>query len=108
MAKRGKSHACPAVFAKFHGSVNMTPAEILAWAKKPESKEYSWESTRRRLPGLAKLKGKARGAWTAKDCTYAQRVINFNTRMGGAARTNGCTRGYAISLRNWGRRQCEV
>lgn len=98
--------SCPRIQRAFHASVNMSPGEIRRWARDPRSREFSWASTRRRLPSLAQLKAKSTKTWTASDCAYAQRVINFNSRMGGAARTNGCTRGYAISLRNWGRRQC--
>lgn len=99
---------CPIVQRAFHKSVNMRAAEIRAWHRDPRSKEFSWESTRRRLPVLARLKAKTPRAWTEQDCVYAKRVTNFNTRMGGAARANGCTRGYAISLRNWGRNQCRL
>lgn len=98
---------CALVRRAFHRSVNMTPREIRAWARDPRSTEFSWAATRRRLPALAALKAK-RGPWTAQDCAFAQRVISFNARMGGAARANGCKRGYAISLRNWGRRQCAI
>lgn len=89
---------------EFHRSVNMTPREILAWSKDPRSKCYSFEATRRRLPALAKLKAKPVSEWTTRDCTYARRVLNFNTRMEGGLRRDGCTPGYAISLMNWGRK----
>lgn len=88
--------------AEFHASVNMTPAAIRAWAKNPRSREASWPETRRRLPRLAALKAK-RGAWTPSECTYAQRVVNFNRRMSGMARKWGCTPKLVVALRNWGR-----
>jgi hypothetical protein len=97
---------CARVKEKFHKSVNMTPAAIRAWHKNPKSKLFSFQSTRDRLPALAALKAKSRSKWTSNDCRYAKRVINFNTRMGGAAKKNGCTLGYDVALRNWGRRQC--
>jgi len=94
---------CPHA-SEFQRSVNMTPREILAWSKDPRSKCYSFAATRRRLPALAKLKAKPVPEWTADDCRYAQRVLNFNRRMEGGLRRDGCTPGYAISLMNWGRK----
>jgi hypothetical protein len=87
---------------RFRQLVNMRPAEIRAWARDPRSKLYSWEATRRRLPALADLREKPPAEWTAKDCAFAARVVSFNARMSGALRRDGCTPGYAISLRNWG------
>lgn len=92
---------CPAA-ASFRALVNMTPAEIRAWARDPRALEYSLPATRARLPALAKLRAKPASAWTAKDCAFAKRVVSFNARMSGALRRDGCTRGYAVSLRNWG------
>jgi hypothetical protein len=65
---------------RFRELVNMTPSEIRAWSKDPRSREYSLPETRARLPALAAL------------------------------RRDGCTRGYAVSLRNWGHapRRCKV
>lgn len=94
--------SCPRTRRDFHASVNMSPAEIRAWAKDPRSREASWESTRRRLPQLAVLKAK-QGAWSESDCRYAQRVLNFNGRMGGMVRKWGCTLKLVVALRNWGR-----
>ena len=93
-----------------HASVNMTPDEIRAWARDPRSKRYSFEATRRRLPALAALREKAEEDWTARDVAFAKRVLSFNARMEGALRRDGCRQGYAVSLRNWGRRPegCEV
>lgn len=87
---------------RFRQLVNMSPAEIRAWSKDPRAELFSYESTRKRLPALAKLKGKSPKQWTARDCTFAARVVSFNARMSGALRRDGCTAGYAISLRNWG------
>lgn len=92
---------CPSA-ARFRALVNMTPAEIRAWARDPRSKEYSLAATRARLPKLAALADKPASSWTAKDCAFAQRVVSFNARMRGAMKRDGCTRGYAVSLRNWG------
>jgi hypothetical protein len=103
----GRSSSCPHA-VRFRELVNMSPAEIRKWAKDPRSKCYSWEATRKRLPRLAKLVAKPDKDWTAADCKFAARVVNFNARMSGAARKNGCTPGYAISLRNWGRKMCGV
>lgn len=99
-----KTKACPAVQAKFRKSVNMSPQAIRKWAKDPRAKCASFESTRKRLPALAKLKGKAAGSWTNADCKYAQRVINFNTRMQGNVNTHGCRVRNVTSLLNWGRK----
>lgn len=88
--------------ARFRALVNMTPAEIRAWARDPRSREYSLPATRARLPALAKLRAKPTAQWTARDCAFAARVVSFNARMLGALRRDGCTRGYAVSLRNWG------
>ena len=94
----------------FRASVNMSPDEIRAWARDPRSKRYSFEATRRRLPALAALREKAEEDWTARDVAFAKRVLSFNARMEGALRRDGCRQGYAVSLRNWGRRPegCEV
>jgi hypothetical protein len=94
----------------FRASVNMTPDEIRAWARDPRSKRYSFEATRRRLPALAALREKPEEDWTARDVSFAKRVLSFNARMEGALRRDGCRQGYAVSLRNWGRRPegCEV
>lgn len=87
---------------RFRELANMSPAEIRAWAKDPRSREYSFASTRARLPALAALRAKPSSQWTAGDCAFAKRVVSFNARMSGALRRDGCTRGYAVSLRNWG------
>lgn len=93
--------ACPYA-ADFRRWVNMTPREIRRWARDPRAKLASWEATRRRLPALADLRAKPVERWTARDCAFAQRVVSFNSRMTGALRRDGCTVGYAVSLRNWG------
>jgi hypothetical protein len=108
-------HICPAVYSKFHKSVNMTPAQIKAWAKDPRSKCASFQETRDRLTkpqmflgyrmrSLADLKALSKGSWEEKDCVYAKRVINFNTRHEGALKKHGCTPRENTSLLNWGRR----
>lgn len=93
--------ACPHA-RRFRQLVNMSPAEIRAWAKDPRAKLFSYPSTRARLPALARLRAKDPSRWTARDCAFAARVVGFNSRMSGAMRRDGCTPGYAISLRNWG------
>lgn len=100
---------CSETRRAFHGSVNMSARQILAWARDPRAKCYSFEATRRRLPALAALKAK-RGEWSESDCAYARRVLAFNRRMEGGLRRDGCTDGYVISLRNWGRQPeaCEL
>ena len=95
-------NACPADQAKFHKLVNMSPAAIRAWAKDPRAKCASFEQTRRRLPALANLKAKSRGAWTEADCKYARRVNSFNTRHLGQMKRFGCTLRETVALRNWG------
>ncbi len=114
-------HICPAVYSKFHKSVNMTPAQIKAWAKDPRAKCASFQETRDRLTKpqmflgykmrpLAALKALSKGSWEEKDCIYAKRVINFNTRHQGALNIHGCTPRALIALRNWGRmiRKCRL
>lgn len=96
--------ACPVVQKKFHKSVNMSPASIRAWARDPRAKCASFASTRSRLPKLAKLKAKSRNSWTAADCAYANRVINFNSRMQGNVKAHGCKVRNVTSLLNWGRK----
>lgn len=93
--------SCPYA-ARFRQLVNMSPAEIRAWARDPRSRRYSLAATRARLPALATLRAKPPAQWTAADCAFAKRVVSFNARMSGALRRDGCTPGYAISLRNWG------
>lgn len=93
----------------FKKSVNMTPREIRAWQKDHRAKCYSKPETRARLEKLATLKEKPGSAWTEADCTLAARVVSFNARMEGGQRRDGCTPGYAVSLRNWGRKtSCAV
>lgn len=99
-----KPKACAVVQSKFHKSVNMSAAAIRKWAKDPRAKCASFESTRKRLPALAKLKSKPRDKWTDADCKYAQRVVNFNTRMQGNVNTHGCRTRNVTSLLNWGRK----
>lgn len=98
------------VVRAFRASVNMSPAEILAWSRDPRSKRYSFSATRRRLPRIAELLTKPESEWTAADVALAKRVVSFNARMSGAMRRDGCRQGYAVSLRNWGQapRGCEV
>lgn len=93
---------------RFHQLVNMSPAQIRRWSKDPRSKCYSNDATRARLPALARLKAKPVSRWTATDCKFAARVVSFNARMDGGRKRDGCTPGYAISLRNWGRRVCSL
>lgn len=90
--------------ARFRELVNMTPAQISAWARDPRSRCYSFAATRARLPALAKLRAKAPAEWTASDLAFARRVVSFNARMIGAKNRDGCRDGYTISLRNWGHR----
>jgi len=99
--------ACPAAKA-FRRLVNMTPAEIRAWAKNPRAKLASFPQTRARLPALAALKAKPVAKWTAGDCAFARRVVSFNSRMDGMRRVHGCTTKIDVSLRNWGRRVCST
>jgi len=109
--------ACPVVKTAFHKSVNMSADAIRKWARDPRAKCGSFDETIERLtkpqfwkaagimqPPLARLKAKARGAWTATDCIYAERVINFNTRMQGNVDAHGCGVRNVVSLLNWGRR----
>jgi len=87
---------------RFKSLVNMSPAQIRAWARDPRAKCYSFASTRARLPALAALRAKPAAKWNEKDCQFAKRVVSFNSRMIGALKRDGCRDGYTISLRNWG------
>lgn len=91
----------------FRRLVNMSPREIRAWASDSRAKEASFESTRRRLPALARLKAKPVSRWTSIDCNFAQRVVSFNKRMRGMLKQHGCTRKTLVALRNWGHRASE-
>jgi hypothetical protein len=84
----------------------MSPARIRAWAKDPRAKLASFAATRRRLPALAALKAKHPRRWTARDCAFAARVVNFNSRMDGMRKQHGCTLKINVALRNWGRAVC--
>jgi hypothetical protein len=108
------THACPAVYTKFHKSVNMSSKQIRAWAKDPRAKCASFQETRDRLTkpqmflgykmrSLADLKSLPKNNWEEKDCIYANRVINFNTRHTGQMKRFGCTERETVALRNWGR-----
>lgn len=92
------------VVKRFRKLVNMSPSEIRSWAKDPVSKDASFESTRRRLPALAKLKAKPESRWTAKDEKFAKRVVGFNSRMRGMLKKHGCKHKIVVSLMNWGHR----
>lgn len=100
---------CPSA-KRFRELVNMSPAEIRRWAKDPRAKRFSYPSTRARLPALAALRAKPVERWTDRDCAFARRVASFNARMKGALERDGCTQGYAVSLRNWGHapKRCRV
>lgn len=108
---------CAAVQTAFHKSVNMTPAEIRAWAKDPRNKCASEAATVQRLthpqrwkgftqPALAELKGRALSRWDEDACRYAKRVINFNARheRQRAKQGNKCSVPRVVALRNWGRK----
>lgn len=93
----------------FKRSVNMTPAEIRAWAKDPRAKCASYASTRARLPKLAALRAKASrgGTFTASEIAYMRKVVAFNARHGAQAAVR-CTPRRAVALRNWGRKTCPL
>lgn len=91
---------CPHAAKKFRSGVNMTPAQIRAWARDPRAKEASFTATRARLPGLARLRAKDPRRWTEGDCKFARRVNSFNARMQGVVDKHGCTRKAVVSLRN--------
>lgn len=93
---------CPHAKA-FRQLVNMSPAQIRAWANDPRARCASFESTRRRLPALAALRAKPTHLWTPRDCALAARVVSFNSRMDGMRKQHGCTTKINVSLRNWGR-----
>lgn len=87
---------------RFHELVNMSPSAIRKWAKDNRARCASYQSTRDRLPKLAKLKAKSRRKWTKADYAYAKRVISFNARFLGMVKQHGCTTKMTVALRNWG------
>lgn len=101
---------CPVDAKKFRSGVNMTPAQIRAWARDPRAKEASFAATRARLPALASLRAKNPAKWTEDDCRFARRVNSFNARMQGVVDKFGCTRKAVLALRNWARQppRCAV
>lgn len=108
MARRGVElesmpKGCPRDVSAFKKSVNMSPSEIRRWAKDPRALCASFAVTRGRLPALATLRAKNLVGWTANDCKFARRVVNFNKRMEGMSRAHGCTTKINVALRNWGR-----
>ena len=83
----------------------MTPDAIREWARDPRAKCASFASTRKRLPALARLRANPGRIVTDKAaCEYAQRVVDFNTRMQGNVDTHGCRVRNVTSLLNWGRK----
>lgn len=93
----------------FKRSVNMSPAEIRAWARDPRAKCASYPSTRARLTKLAALRAKAAraNAFTKDELAYMRKVVGFNARHGAQAAKH-CTPRRAVALRNWGRKTCPL
>lgn len=103
-----KRTTCPSA-REFRKLVNMSPSQIRKWSKDERAVCYSYPETRDRLDDLADLRKKPVKKWTEADCELASRVVSFIKRMRGGMRRDGCTEGYAISLRNWGHRtRCKL
>lgn len=90
-------------YAEFHRLVNMSPRSILAWQQDDRARCASQLATIRRLGQLARLKAKAKGAWTPADARYARKVLGFIKRHEAQERAHGCSYLRTVALRNWGR-----
>ena len=86
----------------FRRAVNMTPAQIRAWAADPRSRLASYPRTRAELHTLASAKAKRASAWTAAERAKAVRAVAFVARHGAQARAEGCKPRRTVALRNWG------
>ena len=64
----------------FRESVNMSPAELRAWAKNPWHKLASTATGLASLKRIPRLLEKRIGDWTAADYHFARKVIAFYKR----------------------------
>ena len=97
--------------AEFLRLVNMRPEAIRAWARDPRAHCYSQLATIRRLPKLAALRRRAARVGylpTPAEVRYMRKVVGFIKRHKAQVRTQGCTEGRAVALRNWGHAACAV
>ena len=91
----------------FRAAVNMTPAQIRAWARDPRAKRASLprrkatgKSAIAELHQVARMAESPASSWTSSDWTKARDLVNFVKRhtaqMGRACQTTRI-----IALRNW-------
>lgn len=100
----------------FRRAVNMTPAQLRAWARDPRAKRASLprrsktgKSAIVELHQVARMVESSSSSWTRSDWVKARDLVNFVKRhtaqMGGA-----CQPTRIIALRNWGHQppRCKV
>ncbi|MBW4469307.1 MAG: DUF1073 domain-containing protein [Stenomitos rutilans HA7619-LM2] len=93
-------------YAKYHGAVNMSASEFLAWSKTRWSKLASVD--RAPIQRNLRLLQKPKAQWTQADATQALRTVSFIARMRGAGKGEPVSADAPvwmtkrlISLRNW-------
>jgi hypothetical protein len=96
------TRALPDLERAFRKAVNMTPAQIRAWAADPRSTLASYPRTRAELVVLARAKSKPTSRWTPAERAKAVRAVAFVARHGAQARAEGCKPRRTVALRNWG------
>jgi 8-oxo-dGTP pyrophosphatase MutT (NUDIX family) len=103
----------PALAREFSHLINMSGAQIRAWAKDPRSKDASFPHIRAELPLLAQMKDTPPSRWTPKMWDKAMRAVNFVKRHEAQMKKQGAEYGTGkyhathkrvVALLNWGRR----
>ena len=103
----------PALAREFSHLINMSGAQIRAWAKDPRSKDASFSHIRAELPLLAQMKDTPPSRWTPKMWDKAMRAVNFVKRHEAQMKKQGAEYGTGkyhathkrvVALLNWGRR----
>ena len=103
----------PALAREFSHLINMSGAQIRAWAKDPRSKDASFPHIRAELPLLAQMKETPPARWTPKMWDKAMRAVNFVKRHEAQMKKQGAEYGTGkyhathkrvVALLNWGRR----
>ena len=91
----------------FHKAANMTPAQIVAWARDPRASRASL--ARRKATGksaivelnqVARMKRTSPASWSQSDWTKARDLVNFVKRHT-AQMGRACQPTRIIALRNW-------
>lgn len=91
----------------FKKAANMTPAQIVAWARDPRAKRASLprrkatgHSAIAELSQVARMKRTSPSSWTSSDWTKARDLVNFVKRHT-AQMGSACQPTRIIALRNW-------